>query len=289
MPIALNVMCYLCESVDGREVFVEDGVALRRCADCGHVYSTWSQDEHYSGYWDQGIPDTDLSFWDDAHRPIYNQFIDRYLGAPTGRLVDVGCGLGFFVAAVARDRPRWQCDGYELAAPPVAWAHDHGLADSVHQGLVQEAGIEPGSVDVICLWDVIEHLTHPQDLLNAVHDLLAPGGFVFLQTPNWPFQYAKARATVIKDRGVIAGKHYLAAKDHVNQFSRQSLTSLALDCGYGEPEFNVLLPISAVGGRRSRPGELVKTGIYQATRTLWRLSGRRAMANPTLFAFLRPA
>ncbi|HEX2576653.1 MAG TPA: class I SAM-dependent methyltransferase [Aquihabitans sp.] len=288
MQRTLNTACYLCGATDGSEVFVEDGVALRRCDRCRHVYSTWEQDEHYAGYWDHGVDEADLSFWDDAHRPIHEQFIDRFVPAPTGRLVDVGCGLGFFVAAMARHRPGWRADGYELAEAPVAWAHAHGLAGSVHQGLVEEAGIEPGSVDVITMWDVVEHLTRPQPLLEALRSLLTPDGFLFLQTPSWPFQYAKARATVALDRGVVPGKHYLAAKDHVNQFSRASLTRLAVDCGFQPPTFEVLLPILAVGGQRTRVGELAKLGVYHGTRALWQASRGRVMANPTLFAFLRP-
>lgn len=288
MAPSLNTTCYLCDAPDGTDVFVEDGVALRRCGRCGHVYSTYAQDEHYEGYWDGGIDEGDLPFWDEAHRPIYAQFIERFLPTPTGRLVEVGCGLGFFVATMARLRPGWVSDGYELAAPPVRWAAEHGLGASVHGGLVQDADIAPGSVDVICMWDVIEHLPRPQELLVHLRHLLAPGGFLFVQTPNWPVQYAKAKATVALDRGVVDGKHYLAARDHVNQFSRRSLTRLAADCGFDEPQFEVLLPILAVGGQRSRHGEQAKLGLYHLTRALWAASGRRIMVNPTLFAFLRP-
>ena len=163
-----------------------------------------------------------------------------------------------------------------------------GLAGSVHQGLVEDAGIEPGSVDVITMWDVVEHLTRPQPLLRDLRRLLKPDGVLFLQTPSVAFQLPKAWLTVALDRGIVPGKHYLAARDHVNQFSRRSLGRLAADCGYQAPTYEVLKPILAVGGQRHRVGELAKLCVYRATRGLFAATGGRVLANPTLFAFLRP-
>jgi len=268
-------------------VFVEDGVPLRRCLECGHVYSTWRQDDHHDGYWDGGIADDDIAFWDDAHRPVYGQFLERFVPTEPGTLVDVGCGLGFFVQTVRRERPSWEVHGYEQSGAAVEWAHRHNhLEGVIHRGQVEHGGIEPGSVDVVTMWDVIEHIPRPQELLVHLRRLLKPHGFLFVQTPNWPFQYLRARAAVVADRGAVSGKMYLAAKDHVNQFARASLTRLALDTGFGPPRFEILEPVMTVAGRSSRIGVLAKVGIYQASRVVWRASGGRALVNPSLFALL---
>ena len=268
---------------------MEDGVALRRCLNCGHVYSSWDQDEHYDGYWDRGVDRDDLAFWDDAHRPVYQQFVMRFLPAQSGTLVDVGCGLGFFLQTVQRARPSWTLHGYELSGVAVEWAHEHNRLEGVVQhGRVEDTALEPGSVDVITMWDVIEHLPRPQALLIHLRQLLKPGGFLFLQTPNWPFQHLRARVAVKLDGGAIAGKLYLAPKDHVNQFSRDSLTRLAVDTGFAAPRFEILEPVMSVGGRASRIGVLTKVGIYHASRVVWRGSAGRLLVNPSLFAFLSP-
>ncbi|CAN5750008.1 class I SAM-dependent methyltransferase [soil metagenome] len=285
-----NTTCHLCGSTEGKVVFVDQGVPLRRCGACSHVYSTWSQPDDYDGYWDQGVTPADVDFWDDAHRAVFEEFVDRYLVAPEGRLVDIGCGLGYFVRTMVNRRPGWRTDGYELAPGAVTWAHDElGLEDHVHLGRLEDADIEPGSVDVITLWDVIEHLPSPQPLLEHVRTLLAPGGYVFVQTPSWPFQIARARtAAALAPRG-RGERNHLYAKDHVNQFSRSSLARLARDTGYAEPTFEVLKPVLSVDGSRSALAVQAKLGLYQATRAVWRASGRRVMANPTLFAQLFPA
>ncbi len=285
-----NRTCHLCGSTDAKVVFVDQGVPLRRCAACRHVYSSWSQPDDYDGYWDQGVTPADVDFWDDAHRAVFTQFVDQHLTAPTGRLVDIGCGLGYFMATLRDRRPGWDADGYELAPGAVAWAHDElGLTDTVHLGRVEDAGIGLGSVDIVTLWDVIEHLPSPQPLLDHLRTLLKPGGYVFVQTPSWPFQIARARTASALVRKGRDERCHLYARDHVNQFSRRSLTRLARDCGFRDPEFEVLKPVLAVDGSRSQLAVQAKLGLYQATKALWTASGHRVMANPTLFARLTPA
>ena len=286
----MNTACHLCGSSQARNVFLEDGVPLRRCLECRHVYSGWDQQEHYEGYWDSGITDADVAFWDGAHRPVYEQFLRRFVGAGPGTLIDVGCGLGFFAAAVRAARPSWTVHGYETSEVAVAWACENNhLEGVVHRVRVEDAGLEPRSVDVITMWDVIEHLPRPQSLLSHLGALLKPGGLLFLQTPNWPFQYLRARVAVRVDGGAVPGKMYLAAKDHVNQFSRRSLTRLAADTGFSAPRFEVLKPVMTVGGRPTRIGVTAKLGVYHASRAVWRGSGGRLLVNPSLFAFLTPA
>ena len=113
--------------------------------------------------------------------------------AEPGFLLDVGCGLGFFLRTIQRARPSWTIHGYEMSGAAVQWAHDHNrLEGVVRKGRVEDAAIEPGSVDIITMWDVIEHLPKPQPLLVHLRRLLKPGGFLFIQTPNWPLQYVTA-------------------------------------------------------------------------------------------------
>jgi SAM-dependent methyltransferase len=253
------------------------------------MYSSYEQAEHYDGYWDDGVSDDDLRFWDDAHRGVHHEFLDHHLPPGPGNLVDVGCGLGHFVAATLRRRPEWNADGYELSTAAVEWSHrELGMAGHVHNGRVEDGGIAPGSVDVITMWDVIEHLSNPQPLLRSLRELLRPGGTLFVQTPNVRVQLAKAWLTAAKDRGVVPGKHYLALRDHVNQFSRPSLGQLARETGFAEPRYEVLRPIEAVGGQERPLATAVKRGYGAATKVAWKASMGRVMVNPTLFAFLTP-
>lgn len=263
-------------------MFVENGIPILRCTDCGHVYSSYNQDEHYAGYWEGESQEYDLDWWDKAHRPIYKDFISRFLQKDQGVLLDVGAGLGFFVKSVREAKPNWNPIGYEISTKAVQFARETNNLDSVHSGLVQDSGLKPNSVDIITLWDVIEHIPLPHSLLQYLHTLLKPGGMIFLQTPNFNFQLAKAKVKVAL-KGMQPDGHYLEAKDHVQNYTRDSLSRLGIQCGFVEPKFYVLKPIMSVAGSNSKWGVWAKMGYYWITKCIHALSFGAWNGNNTLF------
>lgn len=122
----------------------------------------------------------------DRHRAVFERFFEerwrRLEAARPGirRLLDVGCGYGFFLAHVA---PRGVAlRGIEIAPEVAAYARERfGLA-------VSETPIEAYDTDerfdAIVMCDVLEHLIDPMAALERCRDLLAPGGILFLQVPN---------------------------------------------------------------------------------------------------------
>jgi SAM-dependent methyltransferase len=98
-----------------------------------------------------------------------------------GRLLDVGCGAGDFLARM-RDLG-WSVEGLEpdpAAARLAARAHDL----TVHVGQLPHAALVPGTFEVITLHHVLEHLPDPIATLRAARALLRPGGSLVLVTPN---------------------------------------------------------------------------------------------------------
>lgn len=98
---------------------------------------------------------------------------------PPGQLLDVGCYTGVFLAAAAA--AGWQATGLELSRWAAAIARrDTGL--EVHECTLDEAPIVPGSLAVVTMWDVIEHVPRPGELLHDACELLQPGGVLGLST-----------------------------------------------------------------------------------------------------------
>jgi SAM-dependent methyltransferase len=109
--------------------------------------------------------------------------------APGGRLLDVGCGTGAFLAA-ARDAG-YEVTGIDFAEDLVGFARSRFGLDSVHAcSLESFAGQEqPGSFDVVTLFEVLEHQDDPSAFIASIKRLLRPQGFVALSVPNragWP-------------------------------------------------------------------------------------------------------
>jgi SAM-dependent methyltransferase len=107
----------------------------------------------------------------------------RHLPAtPGGRLLDVGCGSGAFVAQMAE--LGWRAEGIDPDPAAVAGAREAGL--DVKEGVV--ADLDPaehgGTYDAVTLSHVIEHLHDPAGDLGRIRDLLSPGGMLWIATPN---------------------------------------------------------------------------------------------------------
>ncbi|MGE9033423.1 class I SAM-dependent methyltransferase [Leptospira interrogans] len=282
----MNRTCYLCSSAQNSVVFVENGIDIVQCSNCSHVFSTYEQEEHYEGYWDDDSS-YDLGWWDNAHREIYQDFINKFLIAPSGKILDVGCGLGFFVKRIIDQKPNWEAIGYEISEKAVQFAKDKNGLKNVFSGIVQNSGIKKGSLDIITLWDVIEHIPKPHSLLEYLHSLLKPGGILFLQTPNFPIQLFKAKLKVML-KGMRTDGHYLEAKDHINDYTEKTMKMLAKQTGFQNCKFTILKPSASVSGSQGGSfGSFFKKVYYYMTKIIWLFSFKTMNLNNTLFAVLK--
>lgn len=284
-PLALR-RCPICAASGGSEVFREVGVVLVRCPSCRHVHSTHELAGGGDHYWGDGpveIDEESQHYWSTARMPCYRQFLSRY-AADRGRIVDVGAGLGFFVKA-AKDAG-WDAHGWEMSRGAVAWGSEHLGLDSLHAGPVEEGGIAPGSIDVLTLWDVIEHLPDPVALLRFAHEVLRPGGLVFLQTPSVDFQLR--RATLQRRlRGLGEDVGLMEARDHLNDFTPSSIRVALESAGFTDVRFEILWPTLSLAGGRSLAGGGLKLAWWALARGLFFLSRGRWNVSNTLHVTAR--
>ncbi|MHB8510921.1 MAG: methyltransferase domain-containing protein [Actinomycetota bacterium] len=97
-----------------------------------------------------------------------------------GRLLDVGCGLGYMLEA-ARDRG-WKATGVDPSPFSVANAQRNGF--EAHHGLLDRLNLPSESFDALTLLQVVEHLLDPRELLAECWRLIRPGGAILVETPN---------------------------------------------------------------------------------------------------------
>lgn len=181
------VDCRLCGSRELRTLFVAErsGRQVVRCRGCGLVFYDPQPSEaqaaalYSSEYFEREYPDAgdgdDLAL---ARRRLAR--IEEESGI--GTLLDVGCGRGLFLAAaLARG---WKAAGLDVSPVAVRLARAASGAPVFEGGLAGPlpAGIEP--VDVLTMWDVLEHLTDPVAALAAARRWLKPGGLLVVQTEN---------------------------------------------------------------------------------------------------------
>ena len=156
-----------------------------RCGACALVYSDPPQRaevvrSEYDSVYERGAV---VARMEGRRLAVVGDFFERVRPEAGARLLDVGCGTGDFLA-LARARG-WQPTGIDLSARAAALARERGL-----DARTDWEGLSAGDFDAVTLWNVVEFLERPIETLRDVHRVLAPGGHVFIRTPNERFQLA---------------------------------------------------------------------------------------------------
>ncbi len=196
---------------------------LLRCPQCGLV-TTWPRlgrselEEYYRPeYWGRANAG-DLS-WVRRDQASRTSFLGRF--RQSGRILDVGCGLGLFLLAL--DPARW--DRYGLEVMPAAFREAQrrlGADRIVTQDL--SAAVLPGAqFDVITFWDVLEHLPNPADALKQAFRLLRPGGLLLVRAPNFASYLAQRFG---------ADWYELSLPYHLFHFTPATLTRMLETAGF---------------------------------------------------------
>lgn len=100
---------------------------------------------------------------------------------PNGKLLDVGCGNGSFLATM--QKLGWDVAGIEPDANSAKLAQER-LGTSVRIGTIEEADFPADSFDAVTAHHVIEHMHHPIEFLRECFRILKPKGKLVVTTPN---------------------------------------------------------------------------------------------------------
>ena len=183
--------CELCGGRSHVPLYEVEGFPIVRCRRCGLVFvgRVPSPDELLALY--------DSSYWEAEDEPGYAGYLEaeerkrhHFRGQlkeiealiPRGDLLEIGSAYGYFLDE-ARSRG-WRVRGVEPSEHAAARARDK-LGLEVAPGPFAAMPPEPESIDVIALWDVIEHLPDPRRTLEAARAWLRPGGVVALSTGDF--------------------------------------------------------------------------------------------------------
>lgn len=203
--------------------------ALMRCPACGQLTSQVTT----ARYWETmaQFDRDDFNLPGERELARRTSVAGRRLGIVSGllglppqstRILDVGCSRGQFVRAAAD--LGYRAEGVEPAPHIAAAARATGL--TVHQGLLEEQRFPEGTFDALTLFEVVEHLRQPLELLRECRRVLRPGGILMLSTGN-------ARSWTVAAMGA-RWDYFHIAKDggHVSFFNPASIRLLAARSGF---------------------------------------------------------
>ncbi|HEX4117449.1 MAG TPA: class I SAM-dependent methyltransferase [Rhizomicrobium sp.] len=165
------------------------------------------------------------------------EILESLLPPDRRRLLDVGCGPGFFLQTALRRG--WLAHGIEPSRQ--AAAHARALGATVTEGFFHSASAAAlGRFDAVNLSNVLEHVPDPAHLVRLAHGLLEPGGVICATVPN------EFSPTQIAGRAAVgANDWWVAPPHHLNYFNFDSLTALLTHAGFAAKARATSFPMEA--------------------------------------------
>lgn len=224
--------CILCKTPDRfRPLYRKDGYAIDTCVVCGltqlnpapspEVLDALYGAQYFlagggrAGYGDYAGQrgEYDATFREEARR------LARYV--PSGKVLDVGCGFGYFVRA-ALDAG-YDAYGVDVSAEAVA-AADRLAPDRVFRGTAADAPrVKDMAFDAIFVSHLIEHVVKPVPFVSDLRERLRPGGHLVVITPNIGSRLAR-----------LSGPRWVSFKlpEHVAYYDPDTIALLLESCGF---------------------------------------------------------
>lgn len=214
----------------------EDGtVEIQRCPECG-LYVTWPRLADSQGHYFED----DFDKWNAKYGAIdrgerrhdrHQNYLEetRIIGqyVPTGRLLDVGCNAGWLLGYL-QQTGQYTLEGVE-PGPGLAQIANRRPGVQIHNCYLHELQDREEAFDGITATDVIEHIPpeNIDDFVQTLKQLLKPGGFCFIKTPNARFTYMKSRIVYSIPETwqpvLVRGRDLWDAKEHLIHWDARNL------------------------------------------------------------------
>lgn len=144
-------------------------------------------------------------FWFAPRARLLAGLVQRHFPSAKSFL-EVGCGTGYVTGAVAALRPWDRLMGGEVSADGLA--HAARLLPPQVELMQMDARELPfrSALDVIGCFDVLEHITEDQQVLDGFARALAPGGGVVLSVPQHMWLWSEADTHAQHKRRYVRGE-----------------------------------------------------------------------------------
>ena len=218
MPQVEHKKCLVCESEKLNPLKGFEKHHLCQCGSCGFVFckpipTKEELDAVYEGY---GRND----YLSDLTIQAYEQVLDSFEPyRKTNKLIDVGCGIGYFLE-VAKRRG-WEVYGTEFTEEAVKICEAKGA--KMELGVLNPENYEAESFDVVCSFEVIEHINNPREELANFYKLLRSGGLVYCTTPNF---------NAVERYQLGANWNVLGYPEHLSYYTPKTLRRVYKETGF---------------------------------------------------------
>lgn len=170
-----------------------DRFNLLRCENCQAIFtqnvkvnSTYYQKYYEEGYYDQtdpkGVLGRFLSYISNLSTKVKQNYIYHNSDNKNSKIsiLDIGCGSGNFLSQL--DSKRFDKLGQEINPEGCEQCRKKGL--KIFCKDLSKINFENKKFDVITLWQVLEHVEKPRELMKTIRGIIKPQGILMIQVPN---------------------------------------------------------------------------------------------------------
>jgi len=289
-----EVLCPLCGSDKGNPLFEWRTRRMVRCAGCSLVYRNPRPTlADVRGAYTAEQIDQNLEERVGRRRSHqFRRFLDSFPDRP-GRLLDIGCGYGFFLKMAGEYG--WEAVGVDLNPKGIAYAKERLRVNAI-LGDLRDIHFPDDSFDLVTLWNVVECVPDPLELLRHLGPVLREGGTVFIRTQNEPWQLLSFRLTSVLPRlgwnSMFEKRPFPSFVFHLSSFSRPTLRLLIENAGFIPLSIKNSKPTQGdpylgLGSRGELLFTLIKMAVHGLAQSAAFLSGGRWLIGPPLEAWGR--
>lgn len=207
-------------------------VAYFQCATCGFIYSGTFLS-----------PDASTQFYDAKHQYLnYASYVKpsvavgkrinfrnsvallrSTLQGDGKRVLDIGCGSGQSLEVLRECG--YEPTGLEISEYAASVARGRGVGEVHCADALQLPALRLAPFDAIFLFDVLDHVNQPREVMQTVFEQLKPGGGVILEVVN-----------IASPLAHLMRSHYMhiIPYEHLSYFSPQTLRNFLAGCGFSE-------------------------------------------------------
>lgn len=259
--------CIGCGGAGNRLGWSSQEFPLAECARCGlSYYANWpallahsaSFHEGNAAYYERMEDDPDAVIFQDVNLRRGAEVLGKLERlAPSKTLLDVGCGRGEGVSVA--QNCGWQAMGIDLAPGAIRIAQAHGL--NCRNLDFFSSGLDVERFGLIVMSEFLEHVPQPGRFLARAHELLVPGGVLYLTTPNFGSLGRRVH-------GELWSPLFIG---HVAFFNRRTIANLAQRAGFRVARIETgVVSVSAIKSvvTRTKPSRAEQVDAIQTLRSV---------------------
>ena len=182
--------CIICGGKHRKPLIRKNSWQVHKCASCGlgvldprpsredleALYDDNYAESHFSEGGEPGSPRFRKRIGLESHRiRFFRPFKKK------GRVLDIGCGYGYFLAA-CRERG-YEVWGIDLSESAARHAGER-LDLPVSVGELTDVKLPPSRFDVVTMWHFLEHCTDPKQAILTATGWLKADGILVVDVPN---------------------------------------------------------------------------------------------------------